>query len=179
MRTSRLRVERVDAFMIRLAFLYLAIGVGILFVQFSNSPCRYPVVLDDGGPPIGPPLDIERIGTDRAYQWRLGKDVIFWLPRLVDLVGIRGMPFPDYIFGRLCKAEGAQPLGAETSPAMPGAGSATASAGPAMPPPVAGAPQGLTTLVTPAVAKPLAGYTPPTLGRHPAEPPIPPERPRP
>ncbi len=95
--------------LIRLAFLYCLIGVGLLFVQFNNTPCSAPVVFDDGGPPIGPPINILRLSTDDAYAWRMGKLVVFWLPRLVDLVGIRGMPFPDYLFGRDCRklADGA------------------------------------------------------------------------
>ncbi len=89
--------------LIRLAFLYCLIGVGLLFVQFNNTPCSAPVVFDDGGPPIGPPINVLRLSVDNAYAWRMGKLVVFWLPRLVDLVGIRGMPFPDYLFGRTCR----------------------------------------------------------------------------
>ncbi|SHF50648.1 hypothetical protein SAMN02745157_2245 [Kaistia soli DSM 19436] len=102
--------------LIRLAFLYCLFGVGILFVQMNNTPCSAPVVLDDGGPPFGPPVDLARLGSDRDYAWRYGKAVIFWLPRLVDLVGIRGMPFPDYLFGTECrKAEATPSAGAPPS----------------------------------------------------------------
>lgn len=162
--------------MIRLAFLYLAVGVGIVYLQLGHSPCRVPAVLDDGGPPIGPPLDLVRIGMDRDYQWRLGKDVIFWLPRLVDLVGIRGMPFPDFLFGRVCKDE--------QTPAPPPAGE-TASTGAVMPPPPAAEPS---TPVQPLpTGRSPAAYTPPVINKpapvaapptDDAPPPIPIERPR-
>lgn len=104
--------------LIRLAFLYCLFGAGVLFVQINNTPCRAPVVLDDGAsPPLGPPIDLVRLGADRDYAMRLGKAVVFWLPRLVDLVGIRGMPFPDYLFGSVCRASEGQP--APAAPALP------------------------------------------------------------
>lgn len=104
--------------LIRLAFLYCLFGAGVLFVQINNTPCRAPVVLDDGAsPPLGPPIDLLRLGADRDYAMRLGKAVVFWLPRLVDLVGIRGMPFPDYLFGTVCRASEGQPVPA--TPALP------------------------------------------------------------
>lgn len=104
--------------LIRLAFLYCLFGAGVLFVQINNTPCRAPVVLDDGAsPPLGPPIDLLRLGADRDYAMRLGKAVVFWLPRLVDLVGIRGMPFPDYLFGTVCRASEGQP--APATPALP------------------------------------------------------------
>ena len=109
--------ERALFSLIRLAFLYCVFGVGILFVQFNNTPCSAPVVFDDGGPPIGPPIDLTRISTDSAYGWRVGRLVVFWLPRLVDLVGIRGMPFPDYLFGSQCRKVPA--MGAAAVPAPP------------------------------------------------------------
>ncbi len=108
--------------LIRLAFLYCVFGIGILFVQFNNTPCSAPVVFDDGGAPVGPPLDILRLSVDEGYRWRIGKLVVFWLPRMVDLVGIRGMPFPDYLFARQCRkvAAGAGvPSPAEAAPAAP------------------------------------------------------------
>lgn len=105
--------------LIRLVFLYLVFGVGILFVQLNNTPCSAPAVLDDGGPPIGPPIDLDRLGTDRDYALRLGKSVVFWLPRLVDLVGIRGMPFPDYLFGTECRAPKGAPKPGATQDQRP------------------------------------------------------------
>lgn len=113
--------------LIRLAFLYCLFGAGILFVQINNTPCRAPVVLDDGAsPPLGPPIDLVRLGADRDYAMRLGKAVVFWLPRLVDLVGIRGMPFPDYLFGSVCRASEAPLPAAPALPAAPQLPSATA-----------------------------------------------------
>jgi hypothetical protein len=128
--------------LIRLAFLYCLFGAGVLFVQINNTPCRAPVVLDDGAsPPLGPPIDLVRLGADRDYAMRLGKAVVFWLPRLVDLVGIRGMPFPDYLFGTVCRASEGQPAPAEpglpvtpqpsVAPALP---AATQAQAPAQPP---------------------------------------------
>ncbi|MBZ9937312.1 hypothetical protein LB518_13490 [Mesorhizobium sp. BR1-1-16] len=102
--------------LVRLVFLYCLFGVGILFVQLNNTPCSAPVVLDDGGPSFGPPVDLARLGSDRDYAWRFGKAVVFWLPRLVDLVGIRGMPFPDYLFGSVCRKAEAAPAPAAASP---------------------------------------------------------------
>ena len=125
--------------LIRLAFLYCLFGAGVLFVQINNTPCRAPVVLDDGGsPPLGPPIDLVRLGADRDYAMRLGKAVVFWLPRLVDLVGIRGMPFPDYLFGTVCRASEMQPP--RGTPALPIA----------PPPPVAPALPAATQAQTPA-----------------------------
>ncbi|MCX5477505.1 hypothetical protein OSH08_00720 [Kaistia geumhonensis] len=128
--------------LIRLAFLYCLFGAGILFVQINNTPCRAPVVLDDGAsPPLGPPIDLIRLGADRDYAMRLGKAVVFWLPRLVDLVGIRGMPFPDYLFGSVCRSTEAQPPPAAPMlpvvpqlPAVPQSPAATQARAPVQPP---------------------------------------------
>ncbi len=121
--------------LIRLAFLYCVFGIGILFVQFNNTPCSAPVVFDDGAAPLGPPIDMLRLGADEAYRWRIGKLVVFWLPRMVDLVGIRGMPFPDYLFGSQCRK-----LAANGTPQAPTAPEPMRPAGPVVAAPSAVAP---------------------------------------
>lgn len=70
----------------RLAILYLVIGIGILYVQLSNTPCRTPAVLDDGKGAVTAPIDLTRLGSDPDYQWKVGSDVVFWLPRMIHFV---------------------------------------------------------------------------------------------
>lgn len=90
-------------FIIRLAILYLVIGVAILLVQLSYTPCAKPVVLYDGQSSTSGPIDLNRLGHDSGYAMQLGKDVAFWLPRFVDLVVMGDTSVKDFLFAKQCR----------------------------------------------------------------------------
>ena len=87
---------------VRLAFLYLLAGIGILYVQLANTPCRTPLVLDDGKGSVSAPIDLTRLGIDRDYQWRIGADVVFWLPRFIRFVAFGDVTVKDFLFATDC-----------------------------------------------------------------------------
>lgn len=86
----------------RLAFLYVLAGIAILFVQLSNTPCAMPLVLDNGQQAVVAPIDLTRLGTDSAYQWQVGMDVLFWLPRMIDFVVMGDVSIKDFLFAKDC-----------------------------------------------------------------------------
>ena len=45
---------------------------------------------------------LTRLGSDRDYQWRVGSDVVFWLPRLIHFVVLGGMPVKDFLYAADC-----------------------------------------------------------------------------
>jgi hypothetical protein len=89
--------------MIRWAITYLAVGVIVLLLQLANTPCAKPMVLDDGQSVTSAPIDLTRLGTDRAYAFRLGKDVVFWLPRLFHYVVMGDVSLKNFISATDCK----------------------------------------------------------------------------
>lgn len=88
--------------MVRLVILYLVAGIGILYLQLANAKCTTPLVLDDGKGAVTAPIDLTRLGSDRDYQWRVGSDVVFWLPRLIHFVVLGGMPVKDFLYAADC-----------------------------------------------------------------------------
>lgn len=89
-------------FIIRLAILYLVAGAIILLVQLSYSTCDKPVALFNGQSYTAGPIDLNRLGHDRAYAIRLGQDVAFWLPRFVDQVVMGDSSVKDFFLARRC-----------------------------------------------------------------------------
>ena len=86
----------------RLVLLYLLVGAGILYLQLQNTPCRTPLVLDDGRGALSPPIDLARLGSDGGYQWQVASGVVFWLPRLLHFVVLGDMPMKSFFNATEC-----------------------------------------------------------------------------
>jgi hypothetical protein len=87
---------------LRLVIVYLLAGAGILYVQLTNTPCQRPLVLDNGQGAIAAPIDLTRLGTDPAYQWNVGLDVVFWLPRMLHFVVLGDVSMKNFLHARDC-----------------------------------------------------------------------------
>lgn len=90
-------------FLIRLAFLYCVIGIGILLVQLSFTPCDRPLVLDDGTSALKGPIELSRLGKDSDYTKRVVKDVVFWGPRAFDFVVKGDVSVKNFLLANDCK----------------------------------------------------------------------------
>lgn len=86
-----------------LILLYLVIGVVIVGIQVTSSPCDTPVVLDPAHTNITARLDGTLFGPDNEVRLRLGKDVLLWLPRLIENVFQGDMPLDQYINATRCR----------------------------------------------------------------------------
>ncbi len=86
-----------------LILLYLVIGVVVVGIQVSSSPCDTPVVLDPLHTNITTRLNGTLFGPDNEVRLRLGKDVVLWLPRLIEFVFRGDMPIDQFINATSCR----------------------------------------------------------------------------
>ncbi len=88
---------------ISLIVIYLFVGVVVVGIQVSSSPCNAPVVLDAGHTNILARLDGTLFGPDNQVRVLLAKDVALWLPRVFELVFRGGMPLENFINATNCR----------------------------------------------------------------------------
>lgn len=86
-----------------LILLYLVLGVVVVGVQVSSSPCDRPLVMDERHRNISSRLEGTLFGDDDAVRGYLGQDVLLWAPRLVQYVIEGGMSFDDFLTARQCR----------------------------------------------------------------------------
>ncbi len=86
-----------------LILLYVVIGVVVVAIQVSSSPCDRPAVLDERHFNITAGLEGTVFGSDNNVRLYLAQDVALWLPRLIQNVFQGEMSFGDYISGTVCR----------------------------------------------------------------------------
>ncbi len=86
-----------------LILLYGVIGVVIVGIQVSSSPCDRPLVLDADHTNITARLDGTLFGPDNDARVRLAKDVALWLPRMIEFMGQGEMPFANFVQASDCR----------------------------------------------------------------------------
>lgn len=89
--------------LIGLIVLYVLLGVAVVAVQVSVSPCDRPAVLDPGHRAITTRLDGNLINGDSQTRLRLAQDVAMWGVRFVQMVVLGDTSIKNFVIAKECR----------------------------------------------------------------------------